>query len=98
MFNETLFNLARIYKYNKQTNDMKTSVKINPKAEKIFRNENAIALYNTKSNKLGCYESGVDNKGMIYFAFSSGSVERFSTAIFIAIMVALRMLTSSITL
>lgn len=49
----------------------------------IFKNKVAQGYYEELSNRFGCYESGVDNQGLIYFAFLNGIIERYTRSEFI---------------
>ncbi len=62
---------------------MKTSIKTS--AEKIFRNKEAISLYNEKSTNGNVYEYGVDSHGDVYFAWLNGNIERYTRKQFISL-------------
>ena len=52
-------------------------MKINAKGSDIFRNKMAIIMYDNMRDNSDVYESGVDNCGMIYFAYLNGTVKRY---------------------
>lgn len=52
-------------------------MKINAKGCDIFRNKKAIMMYDNMRGNSDVYESGVDNHGMIYFAYLNGIVKRY---------------------
>ena len=52
-------------------------MKINAKGSDIFRNKMAIMMYDNMRDNSDVYESGVDNCGMIYFAYLNGTVKRY---------------------
>lgn len=53
--------------------------------KKIFRVHNAQVFFNRMSKDSNCIESGVDDKGMIYFAYANGIVKRYTRSEFIKI-------------
>lgn len=53
------------------------------KLEKIFRAADVQKYYEEQATRFGCYESGVDNQGKIYFAFANGIIERYTRREFI---------------
>lgn len=58
-------------------------MKINAKGSDIFRNKKAIMMYDNMRNNSDIYESGVDNYGMIYFAYLNGDIKRYKRKEFI---------------
>lgn len=52
-------------------------MKINAKGSDIFRNKMAIMMYDNMRDNSDVYESGVDDCGMIYFAYLNGTVKRY---------------------
>jgi len=52
--------------------------KINARGNKIFRNKKAVEAFDNISKDSDVYESGVDNKGNIYFAYMNGVVKRYT--------------------
>ena len=65
--------------YNTNTSEPK----INPLAQKVFRNVNAQNLFNTYSTRIGVCQYGVNRHGRIYFHFMNGITEIYSRAEFI---------------
>jgi hypothetical protein len=55
---------------------MKTKIKV--KAEKIFRNQDAINYYNQLSINSHVSEFGVDSNGKIYIAWLNGNIDRYT--------------------
>jgi len=60
---------------------MKTQIKV--KAEKIFRNQNAINYYNKLANNSYISEYGIDSNGKVYFAWLNGNIDRYSRGEFL---------------
>ena len=60
-----------------------TKIKINPRANEVFRNEEVQMLYTEYSKRYGVNEHGIDKSGKIYFAFMNGNVQRFKREQFI---------------
>ena len=52
-------------------------MKINAKGRDIFRNKMAIMMYDNMRDNSDVYESGVDDCGMIYFAYLNGTIKRY---------------------
>lgn len=52
-------------------------MKINAKGSDIFRNKMAIMMYDNMRDNSDVYESGVDDYGMIYFAYLNGTNKRY---------------------
>lgn len=52
--------------------------KIKAKASSIFRNQQAMSLYNKLSSNSHVYEYGVDSTNKIYFAYLNGNIDRYS--------------------
>ena len=65
--------------YNTNTSEPK----INPFAQKVFRNGNAQKLFNTYSTRIGVIEYGVNRHGRIYFHFMNGITEIYTRPKFI---------------
>jgi hypothetical protein len=61
---------------------MKALIKLSGK--QIFRNTNAIELYNNVSKNSDIIEYGKDTKDNIYFAWANGNIDRYSRKEFLA--------------
>ena len=57
--------------------------KIKAKASDLFKNQYAKDYYNLLIKNSDIYEYGLDQKGLVYFAYLNGNIERYTKREFI---------------